>query len=107
MQATRKRQRPEPRRVLEIRRMLCVSTGHLPEALMAALHEHAGVVAWPTPYGALMWVPDDPRESARADDPGPAPEILRLQNLARQHGCDYVILDCDGPEVAGLPLWDW
>ncbi len=94
-------------RSLEFRRMLCLSTAHLPEGLLNSLPWREDVVAWSAPYGIIMWVPDDPDDSAEADEPGPEPQVLELQRFARGHHCDYVILDCDGPRIPELPVWEW
>ena len=34
-------------------------------------------------------------------------EIPAILALGRAHGCDYVLLDCDGPTEAVLPTFPW
>lgn len=89
-----------------IRKFLDLSTCHLPEHLMTALNSFEGVVAYEHKYGALLWVPDDPKESDCLENPIPA-EILAVQLYARSLGCDYVLLDQDGDRNPDLPRWDW
>ena len=92
-----------------IRRMLNLSTAHLPQHLgtPGGLDRVAGVVAHTTDVGVLLWVPDDPDESAHAMlDPVPD-VVLAIQRYARDRGCDYVLFDADADRVDDLPVWDW
>jgi hypothetical protein len=34
-------------------------------------------------------------------------EIVAIQCFARSLGCQYILLDCDGDEVADLPTFCW
>lgn len=34
-------------------------------------------------------------------------EIAEIQRFARSLGCQYILLDCDGEEVADLPTFSW
>ncbi|AUR93558.1 hypothetical protein NVP1187O_245 [Vibrio phage 1.187.O._10N.286.49.F1] len=34
-------------------------------------------------------------------------ELINLLQIARSHRCKWLVLDCDGLEVAGLPTFDW
>ena len=91
-----------------IRRVLVLSTAHLPEHLgRHRLCDEDGVVAYDLDgYGWLMWVPPDP-DSHAADYSGPPAEVLTIQRYARQRGCDYVLLGQDADIIDGLPTWDW
>jgi len=91
-----------------IRPLLDLSTAHLPEHLgTGGLATTPGVIAHPTDCGWLMWVPDDPDESATAmSDTVPA-VVLAIQRYARIHGCDYVLFDADAARIDDLPAWDW
>lgn len=96
-----------------IRRLLNLSTAHLPQHLgtPGGLDRVAGIiahtVAHTTDVGILLWVPDDPDESAHAmADPVPA-MVLAIQRYARTWNCDYVLLDADADRVDDLPVWDW
>jgi hypothetical protein len=97
-----------------IRHMLDLSTRYLPERLMPgavnfdpdALDAVGGV--YPNDYGMIVWVPDDPKESAEMGVGEFPPELLAVQLYARGLGCDYVMFDCEGPDdVADLPTWEW
>jgi hypothetical protein len=92
-----------------IRTFLNLSTAHLPPYLgtPGGLDTTAGVIAYATDNGFLLWVPDDPDESAQATT-DPVPDaVLAIQRYARQLGCDYVLFDADAEQVAALPTWDW
>jgi len=96
-----------------VRKVLELSTAHLPEQMYAELNGYDGVVADPLPYGTLLWVPDDPDEHAAGygDEPevfdGVPPEVLAVQRYARAQGCDHVRFDCDAATIPDLPTWDW
>jgi hypothetical protein len=90
-----------------IRTVLDLSTAHLPEPLGShGLADEDGVIAYPLPYGWLMWVPPDPDEHA-ADHPDLPPDVLTIQRYARRLGCDYVLFDRDAERVDDLPTWNW
>lgn len=43
-----------------------------------------------------------------SDKPGAVPpEIGTLLAFGRQHGCAYILFDCDGPEEPLLPTYPW
>ncbi|MBI1758155.1 MAG: hypothetical protein HYR62_02855 [Actinobacteria bacterium] len=91
-----------------IRKLLDLSTTHLPEDLGThALGAAPGVVAHRTDHGWLMWVPDDPDESAVVMRDMPPGVVLAIQRYARALGCDYVLFDADGHRAGDLPVWDW
>ena len=98
----------EHTRIDPIRRVLDLSTAHLPEHLGShGLSGEDGVTAYDLDgYGWLMWIPPDP-DSHAADYPGLPAEVLTIQRYARQRGCDYVLLDQDADIIDGLPTWDW
>lgn len=91
-----------------IRKVLELSTGHLPEKLgePGGLSKVDGVVADELTYGWLMWVPEDPDHPLVAEFP-PPPVVLNIQRYARAHGCDYVRFDPDVHAIADLPRWRW
>lgn len=53
-------------------------------------------------HGFLLWVPDSPEQAE-----GTHAAVLKIQLFARKHGCDYVLLDSDGPEEVELSTFDW
>ena len=92
-----------------IRTVLNLSTAHLPPHLgtPGGLDSTPGVIAHATDTGFLLWVPEDPDESAQATtDPVPD-EVLAIQRYARRWGCDYVLFDADADQIGDLPTWDW
>jgi hypothetical protein len=92
-----------------IRRLLNLSTAHLPEHLgtQGGLDTIPGVVAHATDHGYLLWIPDDPDEFV-ATTADPVPDVvLAIQRYARELDCDYVLFDADAEQVDDLPRWDW
>ncbi len=91
-----------------IRQMLALTTGHLPEQFgTSGLDEIDGLVVDSTYHGWLMWVPDDPDDSAGGSYP-PIPDvILNIQRYARLNGCGYVLFDTDFDVNPDLPYWSW
>lgn len=35
------------------------------------------------------------------------PNLLTLLKIAKAHNCKWLVLDCDGDEVEGLPTFNW
>lgn len=95
--------------LLEIHQLLMLSTGHLPARWFqptASMPSASSV----TRHGMLLWVPDQPDEHARhydGDDPDGDLDVLALRRFARAHGCDWILLDADGPHVKELPFCLW
>jgi hypothetical protein len=90
-----------------IRKMLDISTAHLP----LDLRDTDGVwwgsaIKHETHYGFIVWVPDDPEESAKAMNDPPHRTLVRLQAFARKHGCDYIQFDADAEILSNLPTFD-
>jgi hypothetical protein len=65
------------------------------------------VIAYPTDSGWLMWVPNDPDQSAAVMVDRVPETVLAIQRYARALGCDYVLFDADANRVDDLPTWDW
>lgn len=91
-----------------VRKFLDLSTSHLPpQRVKEPLTAIDGVIAYEMgEYGWLLWVPENPVEH-HADYLGFPKEIEAIQRHARGLGCDYVLLDSDGPIDDALPTWDW
>lgn len=92
--------------LLEIHNLLTLSTGHLEQRWF--LRDLPG--ASMTRYGMLLWVPDDIDESllgCPAGAPDHDPTIVAVRRFAREHGCDWILFDADGPMVQGLQFWNW
>lgn len=99
-----------------IRKMLDLSTAHLTPEMRDELPLYGrddGAPSWggaagvyPTEHGALVWVPDDPEESANNADEALPLELIVLQKYARRHGCDFILFDSDGPVDAALDTFE-
>lgn len=89
---------------LVVRAFLELSTAHLTERTCRALNSYDGVTAYETTDGWLMYASAGAEEHA-ADGEWP-PELLPIVNLARIHGCDYILFDADAPETDLLPTFD-
>lgn len=92
-----------------IRHILDLSTSHLPQRFFEEGCDLTG--RHQIDYGMLLWVPDDPTDinnlGADEESDDAAPEIVRLRVYAREHGCDYILLDRDGEVDPNLPTWEW
>lgn len=95
--------------LLEIHQFLTLSTAHLDGPWFGPGAE-LPTASVALDYGMLLWVPDDIDDFLiAADEPGPDhdPTIVALRRFARHHGCDWIMLDQDGPVVQGLQTFDW
>ena len=103
---------PNPDGDKPIRLMLDISTAHLPEKYGneqsdESLDTMSGVIVDSLETGFLMWVPEVPEEYALGFLTPVPPEILTVQEYARELCCDYVRFDRDADIVDDLPTWDW
>ncbi|QFZ20525.1 DUF5983 family protein [Saccharothrix syringae] len=89
-----------------IRTFLDLSTSHLREQTCLQLDDHEGVVAHNLRHGWLLFVPDPADEAASGDIDWPD-ELVPIVELAQASGCSYVLFDADGPQLDGLPVFDW
>lgn len=96
----------------EIHRLLTVSTAHVPEAMLDRLADPDS----PKPMLATdeysAWLRTGlctPAEDLPEEDAGITaewgPELTAVLVYARNLGCMYVRLDCDGPEYTALPTY--
>lgn len=93
-----------------VRRLLDLSTAHLPQKTCNYLSEFEGVIAYPkrtetADFGWWLWVPEDPQEHASTYHYPAA--ILTIQLYARSLGCDWVMFDRDADAIDELPRWEW
>ena len=91
---------------LVIRAFLDLSTAHLSAATCRILNSYEGVTAYETPYGWLWSVPEQDAAELAHDGDWPS-ELLPIAQLARAHGCDYVLFDRDAEQTEMLPTYDW
>lgn len=113
---------------IEINREMVLSTAHLPEQLARAMDRVGldGLLAYqqlsqgesyatkeerevlrevlfdPVQFGYRVYVSDD--RSCWGSLPNPFPQLFEL---ALANGCKWLVFDCDGPVVDGLPQWEW
>lgn len=87
---------------LEINQMLVLSTAHLTEHACNVYlsDERAGVYA-KGEYGWFVYAP-----SLLDEDEIPM-SLLDCIEFATAKGIDFIMFDCDGPNVSGLDTYDW
>lgn len=95
---------------LETHQILTVSTKHITldenNELNIAARDSSGVMAGS--YGFLVFVPSKPPPYDVTPVKGPPSEGFKAcLQLARDNGCDYLMLDSDGPVIEGIPEYDW
>lgn len=89
----------------EIRKFLDLSTAHLTQATRDILDDKhrrpSPTYPHPEGYGWFVWVPTD-----SLDTLVDCPDDLKACYLAaRKRHCDYILFDCDAPEVDFLPTY--
>lgn len=102
---------------IEIESMLVLSTGHLLKNTAATLNEEAEELP---PFCNIEWGPAFHREEGWLfhvpprtadgflDMPLDAPvDLRRVLAFAQEHGCAWVLFDCDGAQIEGLPFKEW
>lgn len=97
---------------MEITKALCLSTVHIHPTTARWLddgHNQIGncpFTVWEASYGYFIPVcsATEPSEAWRAAVPD---ELQRLMLVAGTADCTFLRLDNDGPEVDGLPVFDW
>lgn len=89
---------------------LVLSTSHIRSTTAQLLHDWAGlppaeqpVAVASTHYGWFLLTIEPAPDQAR-QIPDELPAILELGRIQQ---CDYVLLDCDGPEEEILPIFPW
>lgn len=84
----------------EISKMLTLSTGHLTEE--ACNTYLATVISYPkSEYGWFIYV----NTADELEDPPLS--LLDCIGFAEEHGCDWIMFDCDGPIMEGLTTYEW
>lgn len=94
----------------EIQRTLVVSTSHISQEDATYLEQAS---TWPLSvvwlnyeYGWIIYLfkKDDYFQEVTQGAPQ---SIVSLMRLAIQLNCDWLRIDADGPEVPGLPTYEW
>jgi hypothetical protein len=98
--------------VANVRKFLDLSTAHLTEEQRLFGDRDGDRASWGDAivdvrdYGFLLWVPDDPMESAAVTEDGIPENLLAVQLYARKHDCDYVLFDADAEVDDDLPVFE-
>lgn len=92
--------------MLDIAKMLTLSTAHISEDVATALtfEPHTNKMGLSvyslSEYGWLIYIPDYETNNV--------PECLKkCLEFAKNNGCDWLRLDCDGETVDELETFDW
>lgn len=98
---------------ISIRKVLVISTAHVPQYVARWLDEQGEFAAnhepesqWPDlhiavhKYGWTVFVEDEPSLIIPA-------ELNAVIDMAREMGANYVELDAEGDKIDGLPTWEW
>lgn len=100
---------------MQIDNMLVLSTNHIPWRTSRALDvsteggkiegdgDMPATITWAS-YGWMVWADSGFQytEASRTHA-----ELQRVIEFAISHGCQWIRFDIDGPEIAGLPTFDW
>jgi len=100
--------------MISTRKLLDLCTSHVTEEvgrLLDAMSTHdtsAQYIDWrdyvvmsPWAYGWWVWAHQE-------DNLDELPECLRAAiELAKQHGCEWILFDCDTAPIEELPTYEW
>lgn len=92
----------------ESRRFVVISTGHV-TAATARLLDETPSPQWPCVggcYGTFGWFLCVHEQNGLGADAIPE-DLFAAMTWARGEGFDYLLLDCDGDLVDGLPSYAW
>jgi len=93
-----------------IQKILVISTAHIKEETSDWLKEEiedgqTGLVAYEkSDYGYLILIQDDIAENGVSGVPE---DLLRLYRFAHSVGVEWIMLDCDAPEICEVPVYEW
>lgn len=93
----------------EIQRFAVISTGHVSEETSKSLRD-TPVEDWPFlggPYGDYGWFFYAHDENGGTGKDAIPDDLFAVMTWARELGCSYLLLDCDGDTVDELPHYDW
>lgn len=101
----------EPREALETPRMLVLSTAHITHRTSLILD---GKRPGPKPllypkgeYGWFIPIIDPLGYDSGEDVRWSLPDLLAIRQFAQAAGCGWIMLDCDGDTLEGLPTYEW
>jgi hypothetical protein len=88
----------------EIVSMLIATTGHVTRRERGILDEHGYARG---EYGWLIYVGEIPGSPIISEIPSPSRGLRGAIRCAQQSGCNYLLLDRDADELAGVPTYHW
>ena len=92
----------------EIALMVCLSTAHITKSTRDLLQDYvednchrikAPITYEKGVYGYFVVISEI--------DPGWPHDLVQILTWAKNQGCTWLMLDCDGPEMPELPVYDW
>lgn len=96
-------------RTHDVRNFIVVSTAHLTERTARHL-EGTPASEWPCaggPYGDYGWFVYAHEENCEAGPMSIPEDLFGVMTWARKQRVDYILFDCDGDVIDGLPSHDW
>ena len=97
----------------DIAKILTISTAHITEETSDALnrdpHENnLGLSVYnKSDYGWFIYISEMEKESLQREDTNMPADLKACFELAIKNDCEWLCLDCDGPEYDELPTYDW
>lgn len=82
---------------LEITRMLTASTAHVTPMMMAT---NPDLVHTQFESGWILYIPEKVEEDRQEP-------LRKLLSLAKEQGCQWILLDSDGPLIDDLETFEW
>lgn len=84
----------------EIDKLMTIGTGHLRTTTREWLENRTALVVFPKgEYGWFIYV--EPEDNAEVPN-----DLLVAMRYAAEHDCAWLCVDCDGPAVDGLVLFE-
>lgn len=85
-----------------ITKVLEISTAHVSEdtAQWLSQEDCSLIVYKKGEYGWIILVPEEEDKTTPQD-------LHQIFEVARNNGCDWVMLDCDAFTIENLPVYDW
>lgn len=96
-------------RPLETHTFVVISTGHVSQDT-ARMLEQTPSIDWPcvggrySQYGWFIYAHDVKEFVGTGRIPD---DLFAVMTWARNQGLEYLLLDCDGDQIEGLPAFDW
>lgn len=96
-------------RKLQISKMLTVSSAHIKEETAQFLNDETRdeLIVYPKLVYGWFILANPGTEDFEAELTRIPEELANLIRFAKENGCDWLCLDCDGDKVEGLPIFDW